>query len=385
MDLFQREEEKSQTIKNMKAKIKVVGVGGGGGNAINHMISCGIEGVEFIAVNTDAQDLLKNSAPYVEQIGERLTKGLGVGGNPSRGKKAAEESIENLKHLIADTNLLFVTAGMGGGTGTGAAPVLAKLAKEMLGDDILVIAVVTRPFEFEGYVRSNQAEEGILEIQKYADSTIIIPNEKLFEIIDSKTSTREAFNMVDKILLQAVRGISDVITHPGQVNIDFEDVETIMKNCGKSLIGIGEADGDNRHIEAAKQAITSPLLENTDIQGASGFLVHFLSGNDITLKEQGEVMNIIKQNANNKTDIIYGFGYSEDLGSKMKITIVAAGFDDNVAANMMKRKAIISKTNTEDDTHRRPKEMAGFFNKEKEMKASERMLIPAFLRKKKEN
>lgn len=382
MDLFHGE----RNVKKMKAKIKVAGVGGGGGNAVNHMISCGIEGVEFIAVNTDAQDLLKNNAPYVVQIGEQLTKGLGVGGNPSRGRQAAEESIENLKHLIADTDLLFITAGMGGGTGTGAAPVLAKLAKEMFGDKILVIAVVTRPFEFEGYVRASQAEEGILEIQKYADSTIIIPNEKLFELIDSKTSTKEAFNMVDTILLQAVRGISDVITHPGQVNIDFKDVETIMRNCGKSLIGIGEAEGDNRHIEAAKQAITSPLLENTDIQGARGFLVHFLSGEDITLREQGEVMNIIKQNANNKTEIIYGFGYSEGLGNKMKITIVAAGFDDNVAAGMMKRRTMVSsKMNTEDDGYKRPSEVAGFFGKEKEMKASERMLIPAFLRKKKEN
>ncbi|MBT3392923.1 MAG: cell division protein FtsZ [Elusimicrobiaceae bacterium] len=382
MDLFQRE----HNIKKMKAKIKVAGVGGGGGNALNHMISRGIEGVEFIAVNTDAQDLVKNSAPYMVQIGEQLTKGLGVGGNPSRGRKAAEESTEDLKHLISGTDLLFVTAGMGGGTGTGAAPVLAKLAKEMMGDKILVIAVVTRPFEFEGYVRSQNAEEGIAEIQKYADSTIIIPNEKLFEIIDSKTSTKEAFSMVDKILLQAVRGISDVITYPGQVNIDFRDVETIMRNCGKSLIGIGEAEGDNRHIEAIKQAITSPLLENTDIQGARGFLVHFLSGDDITLKEQGEVMNIVKQNANNKTEIIYGFSTDENLGNKMKITIVAAGFDANTAAGMMKRKAITSKMNSSNGAGDSGlgNDMSSLFATKKEMKDTEKMLIPTFLRNKKD-
>jgi len=382
MDLFQLE----HNIKKMKAKIKVAGVGGGGGNALNHMISRGIEGVEFIAVNTDAQDLVKNSAPYMVQIGEQLTKGLGVGGNPSRGRKAAEESTEDLKHLISGTDLLFVTAGMGGGTGTGAAPVLAKLAKEMMGDKILVIAVVTRPFEFEGYVRSQNAEEGIAEIQKYADSTIIIPNEKLFEIIDSKTSTKEAFSMVDKILLQAVRGISDVITYPGQVNIDFRDVETIMRNCGKSLIGIGEAEGDNRHIEAIKQAITSPLLENTDIQGARGFLVHFLSGDDITLKEQGEVMNIVKQNANNKTEIIYGFSTDENLGNKMKITIVAAGFDANTAAGMMKRKAITSKMNSSNGAGDSGlgNDMSSLFATKKEMKDTEKMLIPTFLRNKKD-
>ena len=382
MDLFQRE----HNIKKMKAKIKVAGVGGGGGNALNHMISRGIEGVEFIAVNTDAQDLVKNSAPYMVQIGEQLTKGLGVGGNPSRGRKAAEESTEDLKHLISGTDLLFVTAGMGGGTGTGAAPVLAKLAKEMMGDKILVIAVVTRPFEFEGYVRSQNAEEGIAEIQKYADSTIIIPNEKLFEIIDSKTSTKEAFSMVDKILLQAVRGISDVITYPGQVNIDFRDVETIMRNCGKSLIGIGEAEGDNRHIEAIKQAITSPLLENTDIQGARGFLVHFLSGDDITLKEQGEVMNIVKQNANNKTEIIYGFSTDENLGNKMKLTIVAAGFDANTAAGMMKRKAITSKMNSSNGAGDSGlgNDMSSLFATKKEMKDTEKMLIPTFLRNKKD-
>ena len=382
MDLFQRE----HNIKKMKAKIKVAGVGGGGCNALNHMISRGIEGVEFIAVNTDAQDLVKNSAPYMVQIGEQLTKGLGVGGNPSRGRKAAEESTEDLKHLISGTDLLFVTAGMGGGTGTGAAPVLAKLAKEMMGDKILVIAVVTRPFEFEGYVRSQNAEEGIAEIQKYADSTIIIPNEKLFEIIDSKTSTKEAFSMVDKILLQAVRGISDVITYPGQVNIDFRDVETIMRNCGKSLIGIGEAEGDNRHIEAIKQAITSPLLENTDIQGARGFLVHFLSGDDITLKEQGEVMNIVKQNANNKTEIIYGFSTDENLGNKMKITIVAAGFDANTAAGMMKRKAITSKMNSSNGAGDSGlgNDMSSLFATKKEMKDTEKMLIPTFLRNKKD-
>lgn len=384
MDLFHGE----QNIKKMKAKIKVVGVGGGGGNAVNHMITSGIEGVEFIAVNTDAQDLLKNSAPYVLQIGEQLTKGLGVGGNPSRGRKAAEESVESLKHLMYDTDLLFITAGMGGGTGTGAAPVLAKLAKELFGDKILVVAVVTRPFEFEGYVRANQAEQGILEVQKHADSTIIIPNEKLFEIIDNKTSTIEAFNMVDKILLQAVKGISDVITHPGQVNVDFRDVETIMRNCGKSLIGIGEASGANRHIEAAKQALTCPLLENADIQGARGFLVHFLAGEKEALQEHRDVMNIIRQNSKNESDIIYGFGYDESLGDKMKITIVAAGFDDNVAANMLKRKAMVSRIDNADDSNRNnnSKEPAGFFNnKEKEMKQSERMLIPAFLRKKKEN
>ncbi|MCX5783447.1 MAG: cell division protein FtsZ, partial [Elusimicrobia bacterium] len=280
-----------------RAKIKVVGVGGGGGNALNRMVDANVLGVDFVALNTDAQDLKRNKAPYRIQLGENLTKGLGVGGDPEKGRKAAEESQEHIKQIVADTDLLFITAGMGGGTGTGAAPVIARIAREASGGETLIVGVVTRPFSFEGAQRASQAEAGVKEMRGYVDSLLVIPNEKLFDIIDRTTPMLEAFAMADEVLRQAVQGISDVITRPGEVNVDFNDVMRIMKKSGEALIGIGEMSGQNRHIGAATKAITSPLLENADLEGAKGLIVHFLSKSDIPLHEQSEVMNLIKERA----------------------------------------------------------------------------------------
>ena len=312
-------------FESNRAKIKVIGVGGGGGNAINHMVEAGLKDIDFIAVNTDAQDLRRNQAPYLVQVGEKITKGLGVGGDPEKGRLAAEESKEKLKLIIGGTDLLFITAGMGGGTGTGVAPYLAKLAKELYGDDLLVVGVVTRPFNFEGYVREKQADEGIREMQKYVDSMIIVPNEKLFANIDTTTSSKDAFQMVDEVLLQAVKGISEVITKPGEVNIDFNDIRKVMSKSQKSLIGIGQASGPNRHLNAVKQAISSPLLENADIRGAKGFIVHFAADEDLPLMEQGEVMNIIRQYATDDSIVKFGQSYDSSLKDTFKVTVIITG------------------------------------------------------------
>ena len=369
-------------FESKKAKIKVIGVGGGGGNAINHMVSAGLKDVDFIAVNTDAQDLRRNRAPYLVQVGEKITKGLGVGGDPEKGKKAAEESKEKLKLIIGQCDLLFITAGMGGGTGTGVAPYLAKLAKEIYGDDLLVVGVVTRPFNFEGYVREKQADEGIKEMQKYVDSMIIVPNEKLFANIDPDTSSRDAFKMVDEVLLHAVKGISEVITKPGEVNIDFNDVRNVMCHSHKSLIGIGEASGPGRHLAAMKQAISSPLLENADIRGAKGFIVHFLAS-DLTMVEQGEAMNLIRQYASNDSIIMYGHSYDASLEDRFQVTVIATGFSAEKASVFSARRPLPAQEPGASPV--KPQAMQDvcsmFENKSPEYE--DPMMIPAFLRRKK--
>lgn len=371
-------------FESKKAKIKVIGVGGGGGNAINHMVNSGLKDIDFIAVNTDAQDLRRNQAPYLVQVGEKITKGLGVGGDPGKGRLAAEESKEKLKLIIGQTDLLFITAGMGGGTGTGVAPYLAKLAKEIYGDDLLVIGVVTRPFNFEGYVREKQADEGIKEMQKYVDSMIIVPNEKLFANIDSKTSSRDAFKMVDEVLLQAVKGISEVITKPGEVNIDFNDIRKVMSKSHKSLIGIGEASGPGRHLAAVKKAISSPLLENADIRGAKGFIVHFLADEDLTLMEQGEVMNLIRQYASNDSIVMFGQSYDSSLQGTFKVTVIATGFSAEKANMYISRRPIPTEKPEEYDVAKNV--FASFDDTPKTPQAEEdSMLIPAFLRRKNKN
>lgn len=368
-------------FESKKAKIKVIGVGGGGGNAINHMVSAGLQDIDFIAVNTDAQDLRRNQAPYLVQVGEKVTKGLGVGGDPEKGRLAAEESKEKLKLIIGQTDLLFITAGMGGGTGTGVAPYLAKLAKEIYGDDLLVIGVVTRPFNFEGYVREKQADEGIKEMQKYVDSMIIVPNEKLFANIDTKTSSKDAFKMVDEVLLQAVKGISEVITKPGEVNIDFNDIRKVMSNSHKSLIGIGEASGPGRHLTAVKKAISSPLLENADIRGAKGFIVHFLADEDLTLMEQGEVMNLIRQYASNDSIVMFGQSYDSSLKDTFKVTVIATGFSEEKANVFIARKPIPTE---QPESYDITKNVFSTFEEPKAQTSQEDdMLIPAFLRRKK--
>lgn len=368
-------------FESKKAKIKVIGVGGGGGNAINHMVSAGLKDIDFIAVNTDAQDLRRNQAPYLVQVGEKITKGLGVGGDPEKGRRAAEESKEKLKLIIGQTDLLFITAGMGGGTGTGVAPYLAKLAKEIYGDDLLVVGVVTRPFNFEGYVREKQADEGIKEMQKYVDSMIIVPNEKLFANIDTKTSSKDAFKMVDEVLLQAVKGIAEVITKPGEVNIDFNDIRKVMCNSQKSLIGIGEASGPGRHLAAVRQAISSPLLENADIRGAKGFIVHFAANEDLTLMEQGEVMNLIRQYASNDSIVMFGQSYDSSLKDTFKVTVIATGFSPEKANMFISRKPI---PNAKPEAYDLTKNVFATFDEPKTPESEEdSMLIPAFLRRKK--
>lgn len=307
------------------AKIKVIGVGGGGGNAVSSMIETGVvNGVEFIVVNTDAQVLLQNRAPTKLQIGEKLTKGLGVGGNPDIGAQAAEESLEKLKELLIDSDMVFVTAGMGGGTGTGAAPVIAKLAKET---GALTVGVVTKPFAFEGTRRAVSAEDGIEKLKESTDTLIVIPNQRLMDVIDRKMTLVEAFKVVDSVLGQAVGGIADIITTPGLVNVDFADVKTIMKEAGSALLGIGTGVGENRAQMAARAAVSSPLLD-LSIEGARGVLFNIAGGNDLTMFEVDEAARIISSAADPDANVIFGAVVKSDLADQVKITVIATGFDE---------------------------------------------------------
>lgn len=307
------------------AKIKVIGVGGGGGNAISSMIeSETISGVEFIAVNTDAQVLLQNKAPTKLQIGEKLTKGLGVGGNPEIGQAAAEESVERIRELMVDSDMVFVTAGMGGGTGTGAAPVIAQLAKEA---GALTVGVVTKPFAFEGTRRAVAAEDGIEKLKESTDTLIVIPNQRLMDVIDRKMTLLEAFKVVDSVLGQAVGGIADIITTAGLVNVDFADVKAIMKDAGSALLGIGTGVGENRAQMAARAAVSSPLLD-LSIEGARGVLFNIAGGSDLTMFEVDEAARIISSAADPDANVIFGAVIKEDLSDQVRITVIATGFDE---------------------------------------------------------
>ena len=310
------------------AKIKVIGVGGGGGNAVSSMIeSDHINGVEFIAVNTDAQVLLANKAPTKLQIGEKLTKGLGVGGSPELGSQAAEESQEKLKEMILDSDMVFLTTGMGGGTGTGAAPVIAKIAKDQ---GALTVGIVTKPFSFEGTRRMVIAEDGIEKLRSEVDTLIVIPNQRLMDVIDRKMTLLEAFKVVDSVLGQAVSGIADIITTPGLINVDFADVKTIMKNAGTALLGIGHGGGENRAQMAARAAISSPLLD-LSIEGARGVLFNVAGGSDLTMFEVDEAARIISSSADADANIIFGAVIKEDLVDQVRITVIATGFDETRA------------------------------------------------------
>lgn len=307
------------------AKIKVIGVGGGGGNAVSSMIESGlVNGVEFIVANTDAQVLLNNKAPTKLQIGEKLTKGLGVGGNPEIGRAAAEESIEKIKELLIDSDMVFITAGMGGGTGTGASPVIAQLAKEA---GALTIGVVTKPFAFEGTRRMIAAEEGIEKLREACDTLIVIPNQRLMDVIDRKMTLLEAFKVVDSVLGQGVGGIADIITTPGLVNVDFADVKTIMKDAGSALLGIGTGVGENRAQMAARAAVSSPLLD-LSIEGARGVLFNIAGGNDLTMFEVDEAARIISSAADPDANVIFGAVIKSDLTDQVRITVIATGFDE---------------------------------------------------------
>ncbi len=310
------------------AKIKVIGLGGGGGNAVSSMVEGNeINGVEFIAVNTDAQVLLANKASTKLQVGEKLTKGLGVGGSPEMGEQAAEESVEKIKELLIDSDMVFLTAGMGGGTGTGSAPVVASLAREV---GALTVGIVTKPFAFEGTRRMVIAEDGIEKLRENVDTLIVIPNQRLMDVIDRKMTLIEAFKVVDSVLGQAVGGISDIITTPGLINVDFADVKAIMKDAGTALLGIGTGVGENRAQMAARAAISSPLLD-LSIEGATGVLFNITGGNDLTMYEVDEAARIISSSADMDANIIFGAVVKEDLVDQIRITVIATGFDETRA------------------------------------------------------
>jgi len=307
------------------ADIRVIGVGGGGGNAVNSMVSAGIEGVKFIAANTDLQALANSLAPNKLQIGAKLTKGLGAGANPDVGRKAANEDSTRIAEVIQGTDLLFITAGLGGGTGTGAAPVIANIAKEM---GILTVGVVTKPFPFEGQQRMRRAEEGLRELRENVDTLITIPNQRLLGVVDRKTTLLESFHMVDDILRQAVSGISDLVTIPGLVNVDFADVRTVMSRMGRAVMGVGIARGDNRAVEAAQRAISSPLLEDGSIDGAQGVLINVTCGPDLALQEANEAANIVQKAVAEDAQIIWGTVIRPDQQEDIMITVIATGFEE---------------------------------------------------------
>lgn len=306
------------------AVIKVVGIGGGGTNAVNRMIEAGLKGVEFVAINTDAQALLMSDADCKLHIGANLTKGLGAGSDPELGYQAAEENRQEIKEVLQGADMIFITAGKGGGTGTGAGPVVAEIAKEELG--ALTVGVVTRPFSFEGRKRSVQADEGIMKLQEKVDTLIIIPNDRLLQVVERKTSILDAFRLADDVLRQGVQGITDLITVPGLINLDFADVRTIMASAGSSLMGIGVAGGDNRAPEAAKAAISSPLLE-ASIEGAKGVLLNISGGSDLGLFEVNEAAEVIANAAHPDANIIFGAVIDDSLGDEVKVTVIATGFD----------------------------------------------------------
>jgi len=353
------------------ANIKVIGVGGGGNNAVNRMIESGLKGVEFISVNTDKQALFTSKAEHKLQVGEKLTRGLGAGANPEIGKKAAEESREDIAQLLQGADMVFITSGMGGGTGTGAAPVVAEIAKEL---GILTVGVVTKPFTFEGRRRMIHAEQGIQELKTRVDTLVTIPNDRLLQVIEKKTTMLEAFRIADNILKQGVQGISDLIAVPGLVNLDFADVKTIMLEQGLAHMGIGNASGENRAAEAAKQAIQSPLLE-TSIAGAKGVLLNITGGSNLGLFEVNEAAELVAQAADQDANIIFGAVIDENLKDEIRITVIATRFE----------KDMIKMIDTqEQNIIRKPeiKEVAATTEEDVKNDRNEDLDIPIFLRRK---
>jgi len=311
------------------ARIKVIGIGGGGGNAVNRMIEAGIEGIEFLVANTDLQALKRSKAPIKIQLGSRLTKGLGAGANPVVGREAALEDTDKIIEVLEGADMVFVTTGLGGGTGTGGAPIIASLATEL---EALTVAVVTKPFHFEGRRRMQQAEQGLRELRECVDTVITIPNERLLHTVDKNSSLADSFGVADDVLRQAVQGISDLITVPGLINLDLADVKSIMQGMGMALMGAGRARGDNRAIEATQQAISSPLLEEATIQGAKGVLINITGGPDLTLYEVNVASTIIREAADEDANIIFGAVIDENLRDDMKITVIATGFGQEAVA-----------------------------------------------------
>lgn len=374
------------------AKIRVIGVGGGGGNAVASMVENNtVSGVEFIVVNTDAQVLLDNSAATKLQIGEKLTRGLGVGGNPEIGAQAAEESAEKIKELLIDSDMVFITAGMGGGTGTGASSVVARIAKEI---GALTVGIVTKPFAFEGARRASHAEEGIERLRDEVDTLIVIPNQRLMDVVDKKMTLVEAFKVVDGVLGQAVTGIAEIITTPGLVNVDFADVKTIMKDAGTALLGIGTGVGENRAQMAARAAISSPLLDLT-IDGARGVLFNVTGGSDLTMYELDEAARIISSAADPDANIIFGSVIRNDMSDQVRITVVATGFDETQAriaklarpTDPSKMEGVMSETRGETVVPPTSEPTHSVFSNPQQSQAEENdsdsddFEIPAFLRK----
>ena len=313
-----------QEENQLTAKIKVIGVGGGGGNAVNRMIQAGIKGIEFLVANTDVQAMRTSLAPTKLQIGGKLTKGLGAGANPDIGKQAALEDTDRILEALSGSDMIFITTGMGGGTGTGAAPIIASLAAEL---GALTVAVVTKPFNFEGKRRRVQAEQGIRALRDTVDTLITIPNERLLNFVERATSLGDAFKIADDILRQAVQGISDLITVPGEINLDFADVRTIMHGMGMALMGTGVSSGEHRAVEAAQRAISSPLLEEASIEGAKGVLINVTGGPDMTLFEVHEAASIIQEAADEEANIIFGTVIDPKMKDEVKVTVIATGFD----------------------------------------------------------
>lgn len=311
------------------AQIKVIGVGGGGNNAVNRMIEASLKGVQFVAINTDKQALFNSKAEFKIQIGEKLTRGLGAGANPDVGEKAAEESRDDIYQALQGSDMVFITAGMGGGTGTGAAPIVAEVAKEM---GILTVGVVTKPFTFEGRRRMLHADHGINELKEKVDTLVTIPNDRLLQVIEKRTSIVDAFKIADDVLRQGVQGISDLIAIPGLVNLDFADVKTIMFERGLAHMGVGKASGENRAVEAAKQAIHSPMLE-TSIEGSKGVLLNITGGSNLGLFEVNEAAEIVAEAADPDANIIFGAVIDEALKDELRITVIATGFDDHQPAH----------------------------------------------------
>jgi cell division protein FtsZ len=311
------------------ARIKVIGIGGGGSNAVNRMIEAGIDGIEFLVANTDLQALKRSRAPIKIQLGSRLTKGLGAGADPGVGREAALEDTDKIIEVLEGADMVFVTTGLGGGTGTGAAPIIASLATEL---DALTVAVVTKPFHFEGRRRMQQADQGLRELRECVDTVITIPTERLLHTVERGVSLADSFKVADDVLRQAVQGISDLITVPGLINLDFADVKSIMQGMGMALMGAGRATGENRAIEATQQAISSPLLEEATIQGAKGVLINITGGPDLTLFEVNAASSIIRESADDDANIIFGAVIDETLTDEMKITVIATGFDREAAS-----------------------------------------------------
>lgn len=363
-------------------KIKVVGVGGGGSNAVDGMVDAKINGVDFISVNTDKQALCRSKAEYKVQIGEKLTKGLGAGADPEVGRKAAEESKNEIIKLLEDSEMVFITAGMGGGTGTGAAPVIAQIAKEM---GKLTVGVVTKPFTFEGRKRMKQAETGIEELKSKVDTLITIPNDRLLQVVQKNTSMLQAFSIADDVLRQAIQSVSELIKVPGIINLDFADVKRIMGDKGLAHIGIGSAKGDNKAIEAVRQAIESPLLE-TSIVGARGVILNISGGLDLSLVEINEASNIIYESCHEDVDLIFGANVKEELGDEVTVTVIATGFDPDmqkvaketrkiIKEELNKDVATVESTTVEEEAPSITKVVS-----EPQIDVDEDMEIPSFIR-----